>query len=62
MVRGHANDLLLPDPHSDDFVFLARRLDYTTEDWLTGAEQLQADIAPHMNETRTFFTKHFGSL
>ncbi|RMH79344.1 MAG: glutamine synthetase adenylyltransferase, partial [Calditrichaeota bacterium] len=28
MVRGNARDLTVPDPHSEEFVFLARRLGY----------------------------------
>ncbi|MGH7258432.1 MAG: glutamine synthetase adenylyltransferase, partial [Nitrospiraceae bacterium] len=62
MVRGHAKDLVLPQPDSDDFVFLARRLGYTTEDWQAGAEHLQADIALHMTRTREFFARRFGPL
>ncbi len=62
MVRGHAKDLVLPQPDSDDFVFLARRLGYTTEDWQAGAAHLQTDIALHMSRTREFFTAQCGSL
>ncbi|HET9846610.1 MAG TPA: hypothetical protein VFQ02_12705, partial [Nitrospira sp.] len=62
MVRGHAKDLVLPDPRSDDFVFLARRLGYTTDDWQAGADRLQSDIHRHMKGTRTFFNSHFGRL
>jgi glutamate-ammonia-ligase adenylyltransferase len=62
MVRGHAKDLVLPDPHSDAFVFLARRLGYTTDDWQAGAKQLQTDIVQHMRETKKFFEKKFGRL
>ena len=62
MVRGHAKDLVLPVPHSDDFVFLARRLGYTTEDWQAGAERLQSDIEQHMSETKKFFERRFGRL
>ena len=31
MVRGHAEDLTLPKPDSDEFQFLARRLDYDSD-------------------------------
>jgi glutamate-ammonia-ligase adenylyltransferase len=62
MVRGHAKDLVLPETYSDDFVFLARRLGYTTEDWQTGAKHLQSDIEQHMSGTKKFFEKRFGTL
>jgi glutamate-ammonia-ligase adenylyltransferase len=62
MVRGHAKDLVLPETYSDDFVFLARRLGYTTEDWQAGAKRLQSDIEQHMTGTRKFFERKFGRL
>ena len=62
MVRGHAKDLVLPETYSDDFVFLARRLGYTTEDWQTGAKHLQSDIEQHMSGTKKFFERKFGRL
>ncbi len=37
MVRGNAKDLVLPPPDSEEFVFLARRVGYTTDDWQAGA-------------------------
>jgi glutamate-ammonia-ligase adenylyltransferase len=62
MVRGNAKDLVLPEPESDDFVFLARRVGYTTEDWQAGASHLQSDIARHMADTRAFFERRFGAV
>jgi glutamate-ammonia-ligase adenylyltransferase len=62
VVRGHAKDLVLPETYSDEFVFLARRLGYTTEDWQAGAKRLQSDIEQHMSGTRKFFEKRFGRL
>ncbi len=62
MVRGNAKDLVLPKPESDDFIFLARRVGYATEDWQTGASHLQSDLARHMAETQAFFERHFGAL
>jgi glutamate-ammonia-ligase adenylyltransferase len=62
MVRGHAKDLVLPSPDSDEFIFLARRVGYTTDDWQAGARHLQADIERHMNQTKAFFEQHFGKL
>jgi glutamate-ammonia-ligase adenylyltransferase len=62
MVRGNAKDLVLPPADSEEFVSLARRVGYTTDDWRACARHLQADIAHHMQATREFFTQHFGSL
>ena len=52
MVRGNAKDLVLPPADSDEFIFLARRVGYTTDDWQTGARHLQADIEQHMKLTK----------
>ena len=62
MVRGNAKDLVLPPPDSEEFISLARRVGYTTDDWRACARHLQADIAHHMQVTREFFTQHFGIL
>jgi glutamate-ammonia-ligase adenylyltransferase len=62
MVRGNAKDLVLPPPDSEEFVSLARRVGYTTDDWRACARHLQADIAHHMQATGEFFTQHFGVL
>ena len=62
MVRGNAKDLVLPPPESDEFIFLARRVGYTTDDWQAGARHLQTDIEQHMAQTREFFKEQFGKL
>ena len=62
MVRGNAKDLVLPPPDSDDFIFLARRVGYTTDDWQAGARHLQSDIEHHMALTKQFFKKMFGKV
>jgi glutamate-ammonia-ligase adenylyltransferase len=62
MVRGHAKDLVLPATDSDEFIFLARRVGYTTDDWRAGAQHLQRDIDQHMAATREFFERRFGRL
>ncbi|MGQ0810439.1 MAG: hypothetical protein ACT4OO_04355 [Nitrospiraceae bacterium] len=62
MVRGHAKDLVLPDADSDDFVFLARRVGYTTEDWQAGAGHLESDIVRHRENTRRIFEQRFGKI
>ncbi len=62
MVRGNAKDLVLPPAGSDEFIFLARRVGYTTDDWQAGARHLQSDIEDHMKKTREFWEKSFGKL
>jgi glutamate-ammonia-ligase adenylyltransferase len=62
IVRGHAKDLVLPPRDSEAFVFLARRIGYTTEAWEEGARKLEADITRHMAATRQFFTSRFGRI
>ena len=62
MVRGNAKDLVLPPPDSEEFVSLARRVGYTTDDWRACARHLQTDITHHMQATREFFTQRFGGL
>jgi glutamate-ammonia-ligase adenylyltransferase len=62
MVRGNAKDRVLPPPDSDEFIFLARRVGYTTDDWQAGARHLQTDIEEHMRNTKEFFERTFGKL
>ncbi|WP_447983266.1 [protein-PII] uridylyltransferase family protein [Nitrospira sp. Nam74] len=62
IVRGHAKDLLLPPRDSEGFVFLARRVGYTTETWEEGAKKLDAEIKRHMGVTRHFFATRFGPI
>ncbi|MDR4481037.1 MAG: hypothetical protein R3B37_14980 [Nitrospira sp.] len=62
MVRGNAKDLVLPPADSEEFIFLARRVGYTTEDWQAGARHLQTDIEEHMSATKRFFERTFGKL
>ncbi|MEC4889176.1 MAG: hypothetical protein RI101_03870 [Nitrospira sp.] len=62
MVRGNTKDLVLPPPDSDEFIFLARRVGYTTDDWQAGARHLQTDIEGHMKLAREFFEKMFGKV
>lgn len=60
IVRGHAKDLVLPDTGSDEFIFLARRMGYTEDDWQGGANKLAADITRHMEQTRAIYTRRFA--
>ncbi len=62
MVRGNAKDRVLPPVDSDEFIFLARRVGYTTDDWQAGAKHLTSDIEEHMGKVKTFFERTFGKV
>jgi [glutamine synthetase] adenylyltransferase / [glutamine synthetase]-adenylyl-L-tyrosine phosphorylase len=62
MVRGNAKDRILPPVDSDEFIFLARRVGYTTDDWRTGAKHLKSDIEEHMGKVKEFFERTFGKV
>jgi glutamate-ammonia-ligase adenylyltransferase len=62
IVRGNAQDLVLPPSKSDGMIFLARRLGFITEDWQEGAEALEREIHDHMKRTHGIFVKHFEEL
>lgn len=57
IVRGHARDLVLPSPESDEFLFLARRLGYWHE--RDAAARLAADIAVHRKRTARLYAEVF---
>ncbi len=59
IVRGNAQDLVLPPSSSEDMIFLARRMGSTTENWQEGARLLEKDIHKRMRRTRTIFVEHF---
>ena len=48
IVRGHAKDLILPDRHSQPFLFLARRLGYVDDPKHDAGEQLRQDVRRYM--------------
>jgi glutamate-ammonia-ligase adenylyltransferase len=62
MVRGNAKDRVLPPVDSDEFIFLARRVGYTTDDWQAGARHLDTDVQEHMGKVKEFFTRTFGKV
>ena len=62
MVRGNAKDLVLSPPDSEELIFLARRVGYTTDNCQAGARHLQTDIEQHMKLTKEFFERTFGAL
>ncbi|GJL55684.1 MAG: hypothetical protein NPIRA02_28160 [Nitrospirales bacterium] len=59
IVRGHAQDLLLPESHSDSFIFLARRLGFVTQNWNDGAVALEREIQDRMKRVHHIFRQHF---
>lgn len=59
IVRGHARDLVLPTPDSEEFTFLARRMGYQAPRWRTAASRLQKDIEHQMTWTHRFFITRF---
>ena len=55
LARGNAKDLVLPPPDSEEFIFLARRVGYTTDDWQAGARHLTDGYrAAHEADERVF--------
>ena len=55
IVRGNAKDLVLPDPNSEEFTFLSRRMGYVQRDWEKGRNQLDEAIRRQMTEARRIF-------
>lgn len=60
MLRGSARDLVLPEPDSDDFVFLARRLGYTRQRGLEPADRLRFRFDWYTALVRGFIDRRFG--
>ena len=50
MVRQNATDPVRSPPDSEEVIFLARRVGYTTEDWQAEDRHLQADFEQHMKQ------------
>jgi len=59
IVRGHAQDLVLPPSGSDEMVFLARRLGMITTNWLQGADDLEHAIHTRMTKIHKQFLQRF---
>ncbi|MET0556689.1 MAG: hypothetical protein ABW221_26860 [Vicinamibacteria bacterium] len=59
VVRGHADDLLLPDQGTDEHGFLARRLGYAGGRAEAGA-LLARDVARHRDALGGIFDRRFG--
>ena len=57
IVRGHARDLVLPPPESDEFLFLARRLGYWEEE--DAVARLAADVAAHRQRAARLYAEVF---
>jgi glutamate-ammonia-ligase adenylyltransferase len=59
IVRGDATDLTLPDPGSDEFKSLARRLGYREADRRAAARRLDDDIRTCMKQVHEMFAARF---
>jgi glutamate-ammonia-ligase adenylyltransferase len=62
MVRGHARDLVLPDPSLPEFRYLARRMGYSDEDWSKSSGRLAEDVQREMGAVREFYARRFGPI
>ncbi|MGA2477780.1 MAG: glutamate-ammonia-ligase adenylyltransferase, partial [Spirochaetia bacterium] len=60
MLRGSAQDLVLPVLQSDEYLHLARRMGYAPEREITPAQKLHLDFEAHTAEVRAFVERHFG--
>jgi len=60
MVRGEAQDLVLPPPGSDGMMFLARRLGYSGRDWSEAAGRFAVQLQGHMDAVAALYDRRFG--
>ncbi|RMH34111.1 MAG: hypothetical protein D6690_11360 [Nitrospirae bacterium] len=60
MVRGNAQDLVLPSSGSEAMIFLARRLGFVYENWKEGALALEREISRRMARAHRIFCEHFA--
>jgi glutamate-ammonia-ligase adenylyltransferase len=62
MVRGHARDLVLPDPSLPEFRYLARRMGYRDGNWSRSSGRLAGDVQREMGAVRAFAARRFGAV
>ena len=60
MLRGSAQDLVLPGLDSHEYVHLARRMGYAAEPDSSPAQKLHLDFETHTAAVRAFVQRHFG--
>ena len=60
MLRGSAQDLVLPGLESHEYVHLARRMGYTADAESSPAQKLHLDFEAHTAAVRAFVQRHFG--
>jgi len=60
MLRGSAQDLVLPRLDSDEYMHLARRMSYRAEPEITPAQKLHLDFETHTAAVRAFVEHYFG--
>src|SRR6185436_17334984 len=59
MVSGQATDLLLPEPDSEEWGLLARRLGYRGENWAAAAAALREDVERWTRAVIDLFDRKF---
>jgi [glutamine synthetase] adenylyltransferase / [glutamine synthetase]-adenylyl-L-tyrosine phosphorylase len=62
MLRGSAKDLFLPDPKSEDYEYLARRIGYINDESIESTQKLQLDFDTHTATVRHFLENHFKDI
>ena len=60
MLRGSAQDLVLPGLESHEYLHLARRMGYTADPENSPARKLHLDFEAHTAAVRAFVQRHFG--
>jgi glutamate-ammonia-ligase adenylyltransferase len=60
MLRGSAQDLVLPALDSAEYLHLARRMGYEPDPEITPAQKLHLDFEAHTAGVRAFVERHFG--
>ena len=60
MLRGSAQDLFLPQLESDEYLHLARRMGYGSDQDLSPAQALHTEFETHTASIRVFVENHLG--
>lgn len=60
MLRGSARDLFLPPVDSDEYMHLARRAGYRSEEGLSSAQRLHMEFETRTAAVRSFIESHLG--
>ncbi len=60
LLRGSSQDILLPEPDSDEFQHLARRVGYKPTDTLSTSQQLNLDFQTYSATVRNWIQDYFS--